>query len=103
MRCQRCNAISALIAQHHPTGRCPTCARYFDPRLVIAICPDCHKTEHRARSIAGFGDKHPRCHPHQLRARRAELTLRLGLRPGAPARLRQALRAAAAHTLEETT
>jgi hypothetical protein len=97
MSCQRCGAADRRMARHHPTGRCPECTAYFDPRLVLVQCSDCHRVEHKARTVLGLGDRYPRfAQPSLLRGHRARLALHLGVLDAAPAGVPRALAALAA-------
>lgn len=47
--CALC-AASGPVAAHHLAGRCEPGGRYYDPALVIQVCPACH---------TGAGGLHP--------------------------------------------
>jgi hypothetical protein len=51
--CERCGRSVPRLHRHHPTGRDGN-GRPLHPELILKLCPQCHRSEHRVWAACGL-------------------------------------------------
>lgn len=81
--CSLCGAVGP-VHWHHLTGRPAPDERYFDTRLVIALCLSCHASVHQVLRVVGLDFPAPSSAGLSHRLLRVAVTAELVASAGRP-------------------